>query len=124
MKRDFVSTNQAQYIPFKVQPQQSYRNTKIDPEMNNPCFIGSTTYSKTYQNWGAAPGYKPAKESRHTVDMKMKDSTTYNETYGNRKNEKPAELAEQEEKMKKTCINHMQNGSLKRHVEAPFVGKS
>lgn len=46
--RDFTSTNKAVYLPFKVKPQQRVRPEDSNKELGNPCFIGSTTYNKTY----------------------------------------------------------------------------
>mmetsp|Transcript_18314 Transcript_18314/g.17443 ORF Transcript_18314/g.17443 Transcript_18314/m.17443 type:complete len:84 (+) Transcript_18314:268-519(+) len=48
VKRDFVSTHQAEYKPYKVVNQHQIKQQDFNPEMNNPCFIGATTYNKTY----------------------------------------------------------------------------
>ena len=32
---------------------------EFDAELNNPCFVGATTYNKSYVDWGAAPNIKP-----------------------------------------------------------------
>lgn len=83
VSRDFTSTHKAEFQPFAVQPKE--RNKRDDDlfEVNHPCFIGSTTYNKTYQNWGASPAMKPAKQQPHIIDMRLNDKTTYKETFAN-----------------------------------------
>ena len=78
VQRDFTSTFQAEFKPFKVQPRESPKQETDYFEVNNPCFIGTTTYNKTYQNWGANPAMKPAKQQPHVIDVKLQETTTYN----------------------------------------------
>jgi len=77
-------------------------------EANHPCFIGATTYSKTYQNWGANPALKPRKLQPHVIDMKLNDKTTYGETYNANKEKMPKFMKDHEEIMKKACVKKMQ----------------
>lgn len=69
--------------------------------MNNPCFIASTTYGQTYQNWGANPVMKPAKQQPHIIDMKIKDVTAYKEAFSNDKEALPKFMKDHETEMKK-----------------------
>lgn len=56
--------------------------------------------------------------------MKINDKTTYKETYGKSRESMPQFMREHEDEMKKTCLQKMTRGSLARHVEVPFMGKS
>ena len=69
--RDFTSTNMAEFRPYKVQPQKSQKKDIFDAELNNPCFIGATTYNKTYVDWGAAPNIKPTQVAPTFINMKI-----------------------------------------------------
>ncbi len=89
-------------------------------EVENRCFLGESTYNKTYQNWGANPAMMPRKQQPHIIDMKLNDKTTYKETFNNDKEKMPKFMKEHEEMMKKSCLKKMQQGSLNRHVDAPF----
>ena len=95
-----------------------------EEQVDQPCFIGSTTYSQTYQNWGASPAMKPAKQQPHVIDMKIRDATAYKDAYSSGKEGIPQFVRDHEEVMKKACLSHMQKGSLARLVEVPFKGSS
>ena len=69
--RDFTSTNKAEFRPYKVSPQKNVPRGEFDAELNNPCFIGATTYNKTYVGWGAAPNVKPTQVAPTFINMKI-----------------------------------------------------
>lgn len=48
-----------EFRPYKIEINKKLKRNDFDKEINNPCFIGATTYNKTYVNWGAAPAIKP-----------------------------------------------------------------
>ncbi|CDW75311.1 UNKNOWN [Stylonychia lemnae] len=122
--RDFTSTHQAEFKPFQVMPKENKKDEDDMFELNHPCFIGSTTYNKTFQNWGAGPRMKPTQQSAHIIDMKIQDKTTYKETFSGDKDQMPQFMKEHEKLMKKQCVQKMQQGSLNRLVDAPFMGQS
>lgn len=89
VSRDFTSTNKAEFKPFQVVPKENIKDEEDFFELNHPCFLGTTTYNKTYQNWGAGPAMKPAKLQPHFIDVKIQDKTTYKETYNADKEKMP-----------------------------------
>lgn len=42
-----------------------------------PIFQGQTMYSAEYQNWGAGPGIKPAKEKPKVIEMPIDGKSIY-----------------------------------------------
>ena len=102
--RDFTSTNKAEYRPYKVAPQGNQNRNAFDAELNNPCFIGATTYNKTYVDWGAAPNVKPTQVPPTFINMRIQDQTTYKEQFGGRKEDMPDFIKEHDKKMKKECV--------------------
>jgi hypothetical protein len=53
----------------------------------------------------------------------MQDKTTYRQTF-TKGEDMPEFIKEHEAMMKKTCVQKMQQGSLNRLVDTPFMGKS
>lgn len=72
--------------------------------MNNPCFIGATTYNKTYVNWESAPAIKPKPVPPTFINMKIRDKTTYMDTFSGKKEDMPEFIREHEVKMRKECF--------------------
>lgn len=120
--RDFTSTSKAEYRPYQVTAKPMQKPHYLDKEMNNPCFIGATTYNKTYVNWGASGALKPQQVAPTFIDMKIQDRTTYKDTYHGKREVIPEFIREHEDLMKKQNHQKMVKGSLARHVEVPFMG--
>ena len=85
-------------------PKQNHKQHQFDKEINNPCFIGATTYNKTYVNWGASGALKPQQVSPSFINMKIQDRTTYKDTFSGNKEQMPEFMKEHEELMKKECL--------------------
>ena len=58
----------------------------------------------------------PKKQNTNFLNMKLKDQTTYKDTYGGGKEPLPQFVKDHEIEMKKTCVQKMQKGSLARHI--------
>lgn len=56
--------------------------------------------------------------------MRLRDRTTYKDTYAGGREGMPKFMKDHEDKMKKQCVEKMTRGSLARYVEVPFMGKS
>lgn len=89
-----------------------------------PCFVGATTYSGTFQNWGASPAMKPKKENPTFINMKIAQRTTYKDTFAGGKELLPQFVRDHEQQMKTSFLKKMTQGSLAYHVSPPFEGKT
>jgi len=92
--------------------------------MENDYFIDQTTNKAYYQNWGAAPALKPAKENFKKIDMPFDSTSVYQKEFRDKRGEQAKFIKEGEVKMKKECMRKMQKGSLASTQVQPFYGKS
>lgn len=58
------------------------------------------------------------------MDMKLRDRTTYKDTFAGGREGLPKFMRDHEDIMKKSCFENNTKGSLARHIEVPFMGKS
>ncbi len=83
VSKDYTTTHKNEFKPFLVTmaAKQDVGRQEMNAELNNPCFIGSTTYTTTYQKWGSNPPLLPVKERPKVMNVKFDHKSTYKYEY-------------------------------------------
>ncbi len=76
-KANYETTQRSEFRPFASTTQTKGKKEKPSTELNNPCFIGQTSYKATFQNWGANPPLMPVKEWPKVMNVKFDHKSMY-----------------------------------------------